>query len=273
MTSIGAWAFDGAVNIKSVISKIKNPFAINGYPNDRTFAPETFGSATLYVPMGTYEKYKTTDGWKDFANIVEGVPTATSITLNYDTYTIEGIGKNVQLLATLLPEDANDYIEWTSSDESVCTVYNGRVTAKGKGTAVITAQIEDSEYKATCTVTVIQPVSSVTLNYESYTLTNIGKSIQLTATILPEDASNKNITWTTSDDAVCMVSSTGKVVATGVGSAVVKATTEDGGFTASCDVTVIISVSGVSLNYTSYTFDEIGKSLQLQATIKPQDLL
>ena len=72
VTSIGYNAFDGA-DIPTVVSLIENPSAINGKTSsDRTFSQNTFNNATLYVPKGTIEKYKATDGWKDFLFIEEG---------------------------------------------------------------------------------------------------------------------------------------------------------------------------------------------------------
>ena len=72
VTSIGRYAFDG-VDIPTVISLIENPFKITGKTSDdRTFSQNTFNNATLYVPKGTIEKYKATDGWKDFLFIEEG---------------------------------------------------------------------------------------------------------------------------------------------------------------------------------------------------------
>ena len=72
VTSIGGKAFDGC-DLPVIISLIENPFAINGKAsNYRTFSQNTFNNATLYVPVGTIEKYKATDGWKDFLFIEEG---------------------------------------------------------------------------------------------------------------------------------------------------------------------------------------------------------
>ena len=72
VTSIGSQAFDG-VDFPTVVSLIENPFMITGKTSIlRTFTQNTFNNATLYVPKGTIDKYKTTDGWKDFLFIEEG---------------------------------------------------------------------------------------------------------------------------------------------------------------------------------------------------------
>ena len=82
VTFIGYNAFDGA-DISTIISLIENPFTINGKTSDsRTFSQNTFNNATLYVPVGTKEKYQATDGWKDFVNIVEGTPTSIKVIEN-----------------------------------------------------------------------------------------------------------------------------------------------------------------------------------------------
>ena len=77
--SIGKRAFDGA-DIPTIISLIENPFTIYGKTsNDRTFTLNTFNNATLYVPKGTIDKYKATEGWKDFWFIEEGNPTGINV--------------------------------------------------------------------------------------------------------------------------------------------------------------------------------------------------
>ena len=71
VTSIGVYAFFGCSGLTSVISRIENPFAIDG-KNSGLFPLETYNNATLYVPKGTIDKYKATEGWKDFLFIEEG---------------------------------------------------------------------------------------------------------------------------------------------------------------------------------------------------------
>ena len=80
--SIGGWAFDG-VDLTTVVSLIENPFVIEGKSSSyRAFSENTFDNATLYVPVGTIDNYKATDGWKDFAYIVEGTPTGIKVIEN-----------------------------------------------------------------------------------------------------------------------------------------------------------------------------------------------
>ena len=80
--SIGNYAFDG-VDLTTVVSLIENPFVIEGKSSSsRAFSVNTFYNATLYVPVGTIDKYKATNGWKDFAYIVEGTPTGIKVIEN-----------------------------------------------------------------------------------------------------------------------------------------------------------------------------------------------
>ena len=82
VTSIGEWAFNG-VDIPTVVSLIENPFTITGKTSGySTFSQNTFNNATLYVPKGTIDKYKATDGWKDFLFIEEGTPTGIKVIEN-----------------------------------------------------------------------------------------------------------------------------------------------------------------------------------------------
>lgn len=145
------------------------------------------------------------------------------------------------LIATVEPSNAtNKNVTWESSNKSVATVdANGLVTAVSAGTATITVTTEDSNKTATCAVTVAAatvPVTGVTLNKTSTSL-YVGDTETLTATVEPSDATNKTVTWTSSNPSVATVEN-GVVTAVGAGTATITVTTVDGGFTADCTVTV-----------------------------------
>ena len=183
-------------------------------------------------------------------------------------------GENQTLSATVSPDNATDKsVTWSSSDESVATVdADGKVTAKAKGTATITAKANDGSNKSgSCTVTVsemVYHVTGVSLNTNTITLT-IGGIQTLSATVAPENASNKDVSWSSSDESVATVSSTGVVTAKSVGTAVITVTTTDGGKTATCTVTVDpIHVSGVTMNPTTATI-VVGNTQNNSATVSP----
>ena len=166
----------------------------------------------------------------------------TGVTINKSTLSLVE-GSSETLSATITPENAtNKTVLWTSSNTAVATVLNGKVTAKSAGTAVITATTADGGYTASCTVTVTEKaptvisVTGVTLNKSAVSLEE-GKTETLTATVLPTNATNKDVTWKSSAPGVASVSN-GVVTALKAGTAVITVTTADGGFTASCTVTV-----------------------------------
>lgn len=152
-------------------------------------------------------------------------------------------GKGGTLTATITPDNAtNQNVTWKSSDTKVATVDNGLVTAVAEGTATITVTTTDGNFQDTCTVTVTPPaktpVTSVTLDKTSLTL-DVGGSFTLTATVEPANATNKAVTWSTSDKNVATVDQNGNVKAVGAGKATITATTADGsGVSATCTVTV-----------------------------------
>ena len=152
------------------------------------------------------------------------------------------VGYSQQLTATITPEDAHTKtLQWMTSNSNVATVNsNGVVTAYGVGTATITAITTDgSNLSATCAVSVTTvPVESVTLNRTELEM-NEGSSYTLSATVLPSDAYDRSLTWTSSNPRVATVNYNGRVTAVGIGSTIVTATTNDGSnISAACHVTV-----------------------------------
>lgn len=200
------------------------------------------------------------------------VVAVTSVTLNKTEVTLTE-GESETLTATVKPDDASDKtVTWTSSDTSIATVDgNGKVTAVKAGTATITAKAGDKS--ATCTVTVnkkVVAVTSVTLNKTELTLTE-GESETLTATVKPDDATDKTVTWSSSDASIATVDGNGKVTAVKAGSATI--TAKAGDKSATCTVTVnkkVVAVTSVTLNKTELTLTE-GEAETLTATVKPDD--
>lgn len=207
-----------------------------------------------------------------------GPVAVTGVTLDKTTISLEA-GQTAQLTATVQPGNAdNQSVTWSSSDNNVVSVdATGKITANAKGSATITVTTADGGKTATCTVTVTEPaapvaVTGVTLNKNNTTIYT-GRTETLTATIQPVDATNKAVTWTSDNTGVATVNN-GVVTGVSVGSATITAKTADGGFTATCTVTVeeapIVHPTGVSISKTSINL-QIGGSETLTATVTPAD--
>ena len=181
------------------------------------------------------------------------------------------MGETGTLTATVAPEDAGDKtVTWSSSNTAVATVSNGVVTAKKAGTATITVKTMDGGKTATCSVTV-NPVAVTGISLDSEELTlEVGETGTLTATVAPDDAGDKTVTWSSSDETVAVVTD-GVVTALKAGTANITVTTEDGGLTDSCAITVKpIAVTGITLNKTTLTLN-VGAEEILTATVTPED--
>ena len=212
------------------------------------FTPTTLATGKSYNTVYQMGEY-VSNGAGGYAPTVK----VTGVSLNKTKTTIEP-GATERLEATVAPADAtNKQITWSSSDTSVATVdaNSGEVTGVAEGSAVITATTADGNFTAVCLVTVTAiPVSSVSLNKTELTLT-VGADVQLIATVAPENATNKNVTWTSNNESIATVDNTGKVTAVSAGTANITVTTVDGSKTATCEVTVsnpVVNVTGVTLN-------------------------
>ena len=170
-------------------------------------------------------------------------PTVSSVTVSPSSLSLDLNGtKTGNLTATVNgTNNPSQAVTWSSSNTNVATVNSsGVVTAKAIGNATITATSQaDGTKSGTCTVTVSDStvhVTGVSLNKNSTSLT-VGGSETLTATVSPNNATNKNVTWTSSDTSVATVSN-GTISAVTTGSATITVTTTDGSYTATCTVTV-----------------------------------
>lgn len=204
--------------------------------------------------------------------MVTVIPAVKSVSISAKKKSLP-VGDMLQLDASAKPASAYQTIKWSSSKPSVASVdSSGLVIAHKKGTATITAKAVGGK-KATCKVTVTVPVTGVQLSVDALSM-SVGKSKTITASVIPANASNKGIVWSSSDTSVAKVSSAGKITARSSGSAVITATTKDGGFTARCTVTVggggtpDYSVERVELDFTSAKVG-VGGTQQLTATVRP----
>ena len=195
------------------------------------------GTGTAYQPGEDYSKDENVTLYAQWEK--ENV-SVESVSLDKTEATLKE-GKNLHLIATINPDTAtNSEVRWDSSNTDVATVKDGLVVAKSKGTAIITVTTVDGGKTATCNIT----VESTNINVENISLDKkqatikIGGNIQLTATVTPDNATNKNVSWESSNTAVATVDDNGYVMAKSVGTATITAKTEDGGKTATATITV-----------------------------------
>lgn len=204
----------------------------------------------------------------------EDVISVSGVTLDKTSLELT-VGDEATLIADVTPDNAtNKNISWSSSNTAFASVDNGKVTALKAGTTIITVKTEDGNKTATCEVTVnakVYPVTGVTLDKTSATLTE-GDELILTATVNPDNATNKNVTWSSSDNTVASVSN-GKVTALKAGKATITVKTDDGGKTATCEVTVNAKVYPIDEIILDKTYIEIkvGSEITLTATIYPSN--
>lgn len=183
-------------------------------------------------------------------------------------------GNSQQLTATVLPTFASTKdIEWSSSAPDIATVSaTGLVTALKSGNCVITAAaVDGSGVTATCPVTVTEnPVTSVTLNRSTATL-KATETVQLSGSVLPANASNKNLVWTTSDENIATVSESGLVTAVAVGEVTITATSQSTpDISATCRVSVVPTpVASITLSQTSVSL-KATETVSLTATVAPE---
>lgn len=193
----------------------------------------------MYVPEGCVEVYKEACK-RDYVGSILELKKMSEIVFLSQTSLLLQKGEKKELLYEIQPTDAFDKrIKWSSSNEEVATVdANGVVTAHKNGTATITVSSYDGSVTNSCEIIVAQPVTGVSIEPAEIEFHNLGDKAQLKAVFEPEDATNKNVTWKSSNESVCSISADGSIIATGYGKTVVLATTEDGNFVGTCIVVV-----------------------------------
>ncbi|MCL1875885.1 MAG: Ig-like domain-containing protein [Synergistaceae bacterium] len=232
------------------------PFAIT---NVRFFAHDEADNPEPGVSLVTF----------DFAITQDAV-----ITLNSNDIDLL-VGETRTLRATVTPDTTpvDRTVVWTSGNPAIATVNRttGAVTGVSKGTAIVTAALsEDATVTADSTVVVnIVPVIGISLDKAAATIF-LGSDLQLTAAIIPGNATYKSFTWSSNAPGVATVDQTGLVKSVARGSATITVETEDG-FTATCFVTVATPASSITIDPAAVSLDA-GNSLLLQVKVEPENV-
>ncbi|RJV97657.1 hypothetical protein DW840_08835 [Eubacterium sp. AM35-6AC] len=265
ITEIELSAFTDCINLQTItLPKNLNAIGENAFHNcnslEKVVLPDNINEIS-YFSFDDVELWAMPNTITEASLLREGIPhhvydvpiPVDSIQLNTTDKTMIS-GTTYDLFATIAPSNAtNKELIWTSSNTAVVTVSaSGRVTARGNGTAIITATAKDGSKKAArCTITVKTPVSAVKLNVTSKAMKP--KDVYyLSATVSPSTASNTDLLWISNNTKVATVSASGRVTARGNGTAIITATAKDGSKKAAkCTITVKTPVSAVKLNVTS----------------------
>ena len=266
--------------------------------SDGVLSAKKKGSTTIKVNNG----YKTVT---KKVNVVaaSGVNSVTGVKLNVTSLTINVNGSG-SLSAIVSPSDAtNKAVTWSSSNESVALVSSkGKVVGVGVGSAVITVTTQDGNKTAMANVTVkrassssssgssssggsssgssssgsssskYRKVTKVSINSDDFTV-KVGNTKSLTYTITPSNATNKKVTWDTSNPSVAKVSTAGKVTGVGAGTAYITIKSVDG---ASDKVKVVVTKSDpikatkITLSPSSLTLN-VGAKKAVTATVLPSN--
>lgn len=189
---------------------------------------------------------------------------ASAITLDVTTLNLN-VNDTYLLETSLKPADCTDTVLFESSNTKVAQVsVKGKITAKSKGTCVIFAKTP-SGVQTYCSVTVTQQVTGITLNTTDFTVEK-GEKFQLTETINPKSANDKEVSWTTSNKKVATVDKNGLVTALQGGTSMIKCITKDGDYTAYALCTVIEKVTDIKLDLENAEIG-VGERLKLKATV------
>lgn len=238
----------------------------------KTTAKADFGLGAFsetHVPSGYFYDDKTT---MEYAYPKQsGSRYVAATKLGMESRAVTDIRYSVQLNAELLPTNAScPELNWSSSDESVATVdENGLVTGTGAGEAVITAACADG-LLAECTVTVSH-VAVQSISLPETTALSCNRTVQLTPTILPERATNLDVTWESKDETVVTVDDKGLATGVGEGTTEIVVRAENDSF-ATTQVTVrYVKPEKVSLNKTGAEL-YLSDTLKLAAEISPEDV-
>jgi uncharacterized protein YjdB len=202
--------------------------------------------------------------------------TVKSIDITLQETKIE-IGKEITIVANIIPIDAtNKNMTWTSSNPDIASIdKTGKIHAIKKGKTTITVTTEDGKKSDIIELSVFEKeikVESISITIAKSTL-EIGKEITIVANILPINATNKNITWNSSNPEIASIDKTGKVHAIKKGKTIISVTTEDGKKTNSYEISIkekVILIKTISLIYNGEAIKK-GDIINLTVNILPDN--
>ena len=192
-------------------------------------------------------------------------PAVSSLSLSQSSVSIY-LTNSLTLSASYLPLNANPVLTWSINNQNATLQVTGGtaiITANSVGTSVVT--VRSDTITASCVVNIILPVSSITIQPSTPFSIAIGATKQFTSMILPTNAGNKTVTWTSSNPGVAAING-GILTGVSIGTTIITAQAENK--TASVAVSVYLSVSSITLNATSLTLNR-GLTLQGMATVLP----
>ena len=208
------------------------------------------------------------------------------VSLNKTTLTLN-VGETSTLIAKVQPSNAtNKNVTWVSSNPNIVSVdLNGNIKTLKPGTVTITVTTQEGKYTARITITVKEKsvsepennnpesniptdikVTGVTLNKTTLTLTE-GETSKLIATLNPSNATNKNVTWVSSNPNVVSVDANGNIKSLKTGTATITVITQDGNYKANCQVQVNEKTASYSVIFTPYSQDATGAVMQYNVSV------
>lgn len=248
-----------------VLPSIATDKAVTWSSSDKHIATVDENGLVTAVAVGETDiTVKTNNGLSAVCHITVEATPVESISIKTNKTEVE-LGESITLKAEVSPATATvKEVSWSSSNEDVAMISSkGVVLGVGEGTATITAEaVDGSGVNATIEISVVAvKVKSITLNHDTYSLDK-GESVILEATVLPENAGNKEVSWTSSNENVVMVSKSGKVVYMADGEAVVTATATDGSdVSASCTFTCVDGIVTITYDDDMRVYDTNGTIL------------
>ncbi len=244
--------------------------------SDETIASVTEAGVITGLNKGTFTLTVTTvDGDFKTSFDLEVYVTVTDVYVEVPENTTFKVNDTYQIKAHVLPEDANVqtlsyYIPTTKASVNQSGLVTFKQTGSDNGEVKITIRSREGNIEKTLILYVVEPVTSISITGEESKVLPIGETYKITYEILPSNASNKNVKFTSSNSSIASVSENGTVTSKSTGTATITVTTVDGSKTASITIYAGPHVESISINNTDSDL-HVGDKVQIKVTISPSD--